>query len=113
MSRGGKPGGIVLRIVRTKLLRKQSGKCYWCHCVLMSHLERANSDAAPATHPRAATFDHLTPVAEHGRFVRGNIVLACLACNKKRGREYNDLLRRNAAHLLRSPHYAESEHSSE
>ncbi len=52
------------------LQKKMSGICAYC-------LQKF--------HPKELTMDHIVPLARGGRTTPGNVVAACLFCNKKKG----------------------------
>lgn len=57
---------------------REAGRCFYC--------ERKVSQAG--VHPwlsHHATLDHVVPVSQGGGSAAGNLVLACLACNERKG----------------------------
>lgn len=58
------------RGIKTKLHRKQKGRCKYCNRSLEL---------------QAATFDHVVPKALGGANRVSNLVLACVECNRKKG----------------------------
>ena len=66
------------RIKREKLFMKQGGFCYYCLCkVEMS---------VAGHHPRRGTLDHILAKDRGGTDDIDNLVLACFACNQRKGR---------------------------
>lgn len=61
-----KEAARVLRKSRWWQSQIANGVCYYCG----THVRDAN-----------ATMDHVVPIAQGGRSVRGNVVVACKACN--------------------------------
>lgn len=87
----GKRSGLynipIHRNIRNLL---QGGKCYYCRCTLLFH-----HDQVPETHPRRANREHKIPKCRGGAN-KQNIVLACVACNMRKGtmtdKEYKNYL---------------------
>ena len=69
---------------RDRLYSQQMGLCYWCKTTMQLH-----GSAGGYTPPDYATFEHLKPFAEGGRWVGENIVLACYRCNSGRAARLN------------------------
>jgi 5-methylcytosine-specific restriction endonuclease McrA len=78
--------------LRTLLFEKQGGRC--CYC---AHLIFIRGHQSEATFPfrtkkgaviptYRATFEHIRRVADGGTHRRGNLALACHACNSQRGK---------------------------
>lgn len=67
----------VKPIRREEVFRRDGYRCYICGRRLRKHHR--------APHPRAATIDHLHPLAKGGPHVMDNVATACLACNVAKG----------------------------
>ena len=61
-----KDAARVLRKSRWWQSQIANGLCYYC---------------SSAVKPADATMDHVVPIAQGGRSVRGNVVVACKPCN--------------------------------
>lgn len=73
-----------LQRMRGYLMRKQGGKCHWCHEAM--HFNESGVQPRP---PRAVTVDHVVPRWLGGSDDEGNLVAACEECNVRRNREEN------------------------
>jgi 5-methylcytosine-specific restriction endonuclease McrA len=62
---------------RRRLYRAQRGRCHYC-----SRLVRLRG---PWDDPLAATLDHVVPRALGGPTAPENLVVACRACNQRKG----------------------------
>lgn len=56
-------------------MQRQSGRCYWCGCVLTR---------GGTQRPRSRTKDHLVPTARGGG-TGTNKVSCCWTCNQRKG----------------------------
>ena len=70
MFKGG-PTRILIKIIRMYL--RQEGLCHYCRVRMTLH--EGDTD-------RSATRDHRVPRSKGGNGFTGNVVLACLRCNR-------------------------------
>ena len=72
---------------RAKLWAQQKGLCYWCHC--QTTLTKGPSRKGEKIPPDLATIDHLRsrlhPNRQEPACGQQRLVMACSACNNKRG----------------------------
>jgi len=82
MSQGNKK-----RHFRSHLFNEQNGKCHYCKCdtVLPTYTKGKGDSGFFSCSPNTATLDHLVPVSRGGKTNLKNLVMACYACNQKRG----------------------------
>jgi 5-methylcytosine-specific restriction endonuclease McrA len=78
------PGDATARLLRVELFRKQNGRCHWCR---RRCLPASRRKATTPPRPLDATLDHVVPQAEGGPTTPENCVMACFACNQRRGKE--------------------------
>lgn len=79
-----------------QMFLEQNGLCYFCKsaCALIKYIKKEDIVALSCTvvwkvgdemiHAKVATTDHLVPLREGGRNDEGNLVMACMDCNKDR-----------------------------
>ncbi len=89
------------------LFRRQNGRCHWCECDLVLSPPGKHVKKQP---PNLGTIDHLRDRFDPARRERNRhgerrLVLACLACNNRRGAESQaavgkDELRRRSGYYM-------------
>ena len=67
--------------MRRRLAEAQNWRCCYCGCVTTDEAGRDSS-------PRQATLEHIVPRALGGPDHESNLVIACAACNGRRGTEW-------------------------
>lgn len=76
---------------------RQNSLCFWCHsaCVILANIPEGDRVSVSggfvtwnvgesAFRARLATIDHIVPIGSNGTNEHGNLVMACIDCNKDR-----------------------------
>jgi 5-methylcytosine-specific restriction endonuclease McrA len=64
--------------LRAKLMARQKGRCNYCR-------QPMTRPDPSRPHPSEATLDHIVPLSAGGSNGVRNLVLACRACNERKG----------------------------
>jgi 5-methylcytosine-specific restriction endonuclease McrA len=64
--------------------RANGSKCHWCGIDAPIYWQRLNSGAPSCYVAFGHEIDHLVPLVDGGSNELGNLVLACLKCNRSR-----------------------------
>lgn len=77
----GKGSRWCARKLRLALYRRDRWRCHWCKTRV------ACGKSFRRLHRALATLDHLLPRSQGGDHSPGNLVTACMRCNRQRGDE--------------------------
>lgn len=78
-------GGAAKRAFVARLLAAQGGRCHWCGVPLWAERPMWFDDPGEWAVYHKPTVDHVVPRAAGGGDRCANLVIACYACNHRRG----------------------------